>query len=146
VIIFGGTATQRLILPVPVSLQVNFDESTVMLFKEVRNLTWLGFRVPMAIRHLSDQASERYPYAMALQSTLRTYTQTRQHITADAEPLLMSHLKAIRDVVTEAFTTTKGRKWVKWDSPDLSTWVTAFSERVFTLQVRMLTVMGMVSW
>lgn len=35
--------------------QVNFHEHSVMLFKEVRNLVWLGFRVPAAIIHLSDE-------------------------------------------------------------------------------------------
>lgn len=38
-----------------VYVQVNFDEHSVMLFKEVRNLVWLGFRVPAAIIHLSDE-------------------------------------------------------------------------------------------
>ena len=45
----------------PPSAQVNFDEGTVMLFKEVRNLQNLGFRVPAAIKHLSDEVSHPTP-------------------------------------------------------------------------------------
>jgi hypothetical protein len=37
---------------------VNFDEATVMLFKEVRNLTWLGFKVPVAIKHLAEEVRQ----------------------------------------------------------------------------------------
>ena len=50
------------------------------------------------------------------------------------EPLLQGYIKAIREVVNEAFMVTKGKHRVKWDSPELSKWVTALSERVFTLQ------------
>lgn len=34
-------------------LEVNFDSQLITLFKEVRNLQWLGFRVPFAITLLS---------------------------------------------------------------------------------------------
>lgn len=116
-------------------LLVNFDENTVTLFKEVRNLSWLGFRVPATIKHLSEEASKRYPNFVALQSTLRTYSQCRAKITPEAEPLLFGHLKGIHDQISEAFPYKSRSLAVRWHSKDLSHWVTTLSEKVFTLQV-----------
>ena len=56
-------------------LLVNHEPSQVTLAKEVRHLTWLGFRVPAAVRLLADRASERYPHALALQAALRAWAQ-----------------------------------------------------------------------
>jgi len=100
-------------------LKVNFDESTVMLFKEVRHLQWLGFRIPAAIKILAEKAAERYPYAMALQATLRALEQTLRQCSSKGddggeegvreialEPLLEGHIQAVREVVKEAFPST----------------------------------------
>jgi dynein heavy chain 1 len=38
----------------------------------VRNLEWLGFRVPYTVKMMADEAKEKYPLAMSLQATLRT--------------------------------------------------------------------------
>jgi hypothetical protein len=58
-------------------LRVNHETSQVTLSKEVRHLSWLGFRIPAAVRLLADRAAERYPHALALQAALRAWAQTR---------------------------------------------------------------------
>lgn len=58
------------------TLAVNHDGNQVVLAKEVRHLTWLGFRVPTAVRLLGDRAAERYPHALALQAALRAWSAT----------------------------------------------------------------------
>jgi hypothetical protein len=44
-------------------------------------------------------------------------------------------LQSVREKVGDAIV-ARGKHRVKWDSPDVSAWVTELSERVFTLQVR----------
>ena len=51
-------------------LAVKFDPQIVMLFKEVRNLLWLGYQVPHGITNTV------YPHAVSLMETVRMYGQT----------------------------------------------------------------------
>lgn len=57
-------------------LAVNFDPQVITLFKEVRNLLWLGFQVPHAIGNMAKDAKRVYPHAVSLMETVRTYGQT----------------------------------------------------------------------
>ena len=57
-------------------LVVNFDAHTITLFKEVRNLLWLNYQVPHAIKNMSQDAKRVYPHAVSLMETVRTYSQT----------------------------------------------------------------------
>jgi dynein heavy chain 1 len=64
-------------------LSVNFDPQVIALFKEVRNLTWLGFPIPHAISNFAKDAKRVYPYAVSLMETVRTYTQTCAQVRAN---------------------------------------------------------------
>lgn len=57
-------------------LVVNFDPQTITLFKEVRNLLWLGFQVPHTVSNIAKDAKRVYPHAVSLMETVRTYQQT----------------------------------------------------------------------
>ncbi|KAF7196635.1 Dynein heavy chain, cytoplasmic [Pseudocercospora fuligena] len=57
-------------------IHVNFDSQVIILFKEVRNLLWLGFNVPHAITNVSKEARRVYPYAVSLMESLNTFGQT----------------------------------------------------------------------
>ncbi|KAI9809961.1 MAG: hypothetical protein M1825_000394 [Sarcosagium campestre] len=63
-------------------LAVNFDSQAIALFKEVRNLTWLGFAVPHSISNVSKDAKRVYPYAVSLMETVRSYAQTSRQLAA----------------------------------------------------------------
>jgi hypothetical protein len=53
------------------SLDINFDPHIITLFKEVHNLQWLGFRVPLNISLVSSSAKQVYPFAVSLRETIR---------------------------------------------------------------------------
>ncbi|KAF9649981.1 hypothetical protein BDM02DRAFT_3112755 [Thelephora ganbajun] len=57
-------------------LAVNFDPQIITLFKEVRNLLWLGFQVPHGITNMAKDAKRVYPHAVSLMETVRMYGQT----------------------------------------------------------------------
>ncbi|PFH49390.1 hypothetical protein AMATHDRAFT_63215 [Amanita thiersii Skay4041] len=57
-------------------LAVNFDPQVITLFKEVRNLLWLGFQVQHATTNMAKDAKRVYPHAVSLMETVRTYGQT----------------------------------------------------------------------
>lgn len=66
----GGTGGWQL------QLAVNFDPQIITLFKEVRNLLWLGFSVPHAVTNMAKDAKRVYPHAVSLMETVRTYGHT----------------------------------------------------------------------
>jgi dynein heavy chain 1 len=57
-------------------LKVNFLPEIITLYKEVRNLKSLGFRVPLAIVNKAHQANQIYPFAISLIESNRTYERT----------------------------------------------------------------------
>lgn len=64
-------------------LGVNFDAQIITLFKEVRNLLWLGFQVPHTISNIAKDAKRVYPHAVSLMETVRTYSQTIAKVQAN---------------------------------------------------------------
>ncbi|KAI8873838.1 hypothetical protein GQ42DRAFT_152391 [Ramicandelaber brevisporus] len=91
-------------------LSVNFDQTVVDLFKEVRNLIWLGFPVLHQICSLAADARRVHPYAVSLMNSARVYNATshrlRQH--HDIIPLAASYHIDAQNVIQEAFT-------LRWD-------------------------------
>ena len=61
------------------SLRVNFDNRYVHISKEIRNLEWILRETPMIIpegfKAQMEIAMRRYPFAVALESALRSYEQ-----------------------------------------------------------------------
>jgi dynein heavy chain 1 len=55
---------------------VNFDESSINVFKEVRNLQYLGFQIPSQIQLQSKHSKKIYPVAVSLLESLRIYKKT----------------------------------------------------------------------
>jgi len=112
-------------------LEVNFDHQIVELFKEVRNLNWLGFRIPYTLKMISDEAKEKYPFAMSLESTLETYTSTMAHLDEEVGLLLSNYMVDVQDHIESSF--NKG-KVVHWDSDGLRNFTATFSQKVYLLQ------------
>lgn len=54
-------------------LKVNFTPEIIMLIKEVRNLKWLGYRVPLPLVNKAHQANQLYPYAIGLLECVHAY-------------------------------------------------------------------------
>ncbi|XP_037905377.1 dynein heavy chain, cytoplasmic isoform X4 [Hermetia illucens] len=61
-------------------LRVNFLPEVVTLWKEVRNIKNLGFRVPLAIVNKAHQANQIYPFAISLIESVRTYERTLEKL------------------------------------------------------------------
>ena len=65
-------------------LSINFDPQIITLFKEVRNLLWLGFQVPHALSNMAKDAKRVYPHAVSLMESVRTYGQVIELIKANS--------------------------------------------------------------
>ncbi|GAA6059654.1 hypothetical protein JCM10212_004157 [Sporobolomyces blumeae] len=87
-------------------LAVNFDPQIITLFKEVRNLLWLGYQVPHTISNIAKDAKRVYPYAVSLMETVRTYSQTVAKLDAnpDIAPLIASSYKKAQEQIAKGMT------------------------------------------
>ncbi|KAH8923510.1 hypothetical protein BT69DRAFT_1319504 [Atractiella rhizophila] len=92
-------------------LVINFDSQVVSLFKETRNLLWLGFSVPHQISNIAKDAARVYSPAMSLMEAVRTYTQTiiKVHEHEEIAPLLASHRNDVQNMIVKGL-------GIRWES------------------------------
>lgn len=125
--------------------KVNFDEKNELLFKEIRHLKWLGFGkdIPKTLTMVSEESNARYPFAIAIKTALRSYQAVRVLITPELEPLVLPQLLEIRECVAEAFdvklsssTAVSKKRRVRWETKDMTEWVTKLTESVTKFEDR----------
>jgi dynein heavy chain 1, cytosolic len=124
---------------------VNFDEKNELLSKEIRHLKWLGFSkdIPRTLSMVSEESMERYPYAVAIKTAVRSYQAVRVLVTPELEPLVMPQLVEIRECISEAFdiklsssiAATKKRR-VRWDTKEMTEWVSKLTDSVSKFEDR----------
>jgi dynein heavy chain 1 len=107
-------------------LDINFDPQIMTLFKEVRNLQWLGYRAPFHATMVSTGGRQIYPFAITIREILRTYQQTTAKIIPEVGLLLAAHKKEVQLCLTEGFK-------LKWESlSKLGTYVSRLSAAAAT--------------
>ena len=126
---------------------VNFPEKSETLSKEIRQLKWLGFdkEIPRSVLGACEEAKQRYPFAIAIKTALRSYQSVRGLVDPSLEPLVLPQLLQVREIVSEGFEvkldTSKAvakKRRIRWDSSakELSDWVTRLSDSVTKLEER----------
>ena len=110
-------------------LSVNFHSQIITLSKEVRNLKWLGFRVPLTVVNKALQAHHSYPYAISLRASVRTYQQTLDKLSTQPTlaSLVANYHKQIQTRIAEGVT-------LRWESYRLETFVQSLAEEVNSFQ------------
>ncbi|XP_078516318.1 cytoplasmic dynein 1 heavy chain 1 [Lissotriton helveticus] len=110
-------------------LKVNFLPEIITLSKEVRNLKWLGFRVPLAIVNKAHQANQLYPFAISLIESVRTYERTCEKVEErNTICLLVAGLKKeVQALIGEGIA-------LVWESYKLDPYVQRLAETVFNFQ------------
>lgn len=83
------------------TLTINFDDSLMSLFKEVRALCWQKFAVPHGVIVSSRQVRKVYPHAIILKESLRTLESTLQKVESlgQSEVLLLAEKKQIYELI-----------------------------------------------
>lgn len=130
---------------VQLQAKVNFDEKSELLLKEIRHLKWLGFGkdIPRTLTMVAEEATQRYPFAVAIKTALRSYSAVRGLVTPELEPLVMPELTIIRETIAEAFdcklsesTAVTKKRRVRWDTKEMIEWVTRLTEQVSKFEDR----------
>lgn len=99
-------------------LKVNFTPEIIMLTKEVRNLKWLGYRVPLPLVNKAHQANQLYPYAIGLLESVRAYelSNTKINVEHGQDYLVAGMKKDIQNLIIEGTKLT-------WESYKLEPYV-----------------------
>ncbi|KAI9986672.1 hypothetical protein PInf_025627 [Phytophthora infestans] len=108
-------------------LVVAFNQQIVTLFKEVRNLEWLGYRVPFTLKMIAEDAKSKYPFAMSLDASLKTYTSSCRRIQPIFETLTAAYVREVRATIGKTF--TKGNE-MRWHADGLGEYVTDLATKV----------------
>ena len=76
------------------------------LINQVRNLRWMGFRVPLLLVNKANQANQLYPHAVSLMESVRTYELTCEKIVANEQvaPLVSSAKRDCQTAIQEVRT------------------------------------------
>ncbi|KAF7729943.1 hypothetical protein EC973_003356 [Apophysomyces ossiformis] len=91
-------------------LGVNFDGQIITLFKEVRNLLWLGYQIPHTISNVAKDAKRVYPFAVSLMETVRTFSQTVHKVNRnpDISTLVAGYRNEVHVMITKGIN-------LRWD-------------------------------
>ncbi|CAM9594499.1 unnamed protein product [Lampetra planeri] len=110
-------------------LKVNFLPEIITLSKEVRNLKWLGFRVPLGIVNKAHQANQLYPFAISLIDSVRTYERTCERVEErQSIAMLVAGLKReVQALVAEGI-------GLVWESYKLDPYVQRLAETILNFQ------------
>jgi dynein heavy chain 1 len=93
-------------------LIVSFDQQSITLFKEVRNLLWLGFSIPTHINNVANEAKRLYPFAVTLQETTRMYQITldkMQRLSQETLNLVACFHKDVQTLISKGI-------YYKWEA------------------------------
>ncbi|VDK17416.1 unnamed protein product [Anisakis simplex] len=114
---------------IALKLKVNFSPDVVTLFKEVRNLKHMGFRIPLKIVNTAHQANLLYPFAISLLESLRTYDSINERIQGKEgiNLLIASCKKDIQNQLAEGNT-------LQWESYKMDPYVVKLSETISNYQ------------
>ena len=95
----------------------------------MRNLKWLGFRVPLAIVNKAHQANQLYPFAISLIESVRTYERTCDKLEERASTALLvaGMRREIQHCIAEGIQ-------LVWESYKLDPYVQKLAEVVNTFQ------------
>ena len=90
-------------------LCVNFNEQSISLFKEVRNLVYNGFQVPHSIVNLAKDAKRMYPFGVTLNDCLGTFYKAQKLVSANEHLNLLTagYQKDVQDTITKGI----GLRW-----------------------------------
>ena len=80
--------------------------NAVFLINQVRNLKWMGFRIPFSLIRKVNQANLLYPYAVSLMESMRTYELTCEKLVANEQvaPLVSSAKQDCQTAIQEVRT------------------------------------------
>jgi len=92
-------------------LKVHYSERLVVLLREVRQLSELGYKIPRNIQEAAAKASKLYRYGVQLKQVANFYNTMSEQILKSQMGLLLSEAQNFEEMV-------RNQQGATWDSPE----------------------------
>ena len=96
-------------------LRVNYSDRLVTLMREVRQLSELGYKVPLKITAAAETGEKFYRHALKLKQVANFYNTAGEQIIKSQQGLLLVEVDNFEKVVRSQ---SQAKSAASWDSPD----------------------------
>uniref|UniRef100_A0A673TLY6 Dynein cytoplasmic 2 heavy chain 1 n=1 Tax=Suricata suricatta TaxID=37032 RepID=A0A673TLY6_SURSU len=137
------------------SLKVHYSDRLVILLREVRQLSALGFVIPAKIQQVANIAQKFCKQAIILKQVAHFYNSIDQQMIQSQRPMMLQSALAFEQIIKNSKAGSGGKSQITWDNPEelegyiqklqnaaqrlatenrkLRKWHTIFSEKVVVL-------------
>ncbi|KAJ6227585.1 dynein heavy chain [Anaeramoeba flamelloides] len=111
------------------NLNITFKHELVTLFKEVRNLQWLGFKIDNNIRTNAQNAQSLYPSAINLKESVQNYFFICDSLETHIQPLISNYQNKVQQTIEDGFN-------YNWNHTKLEFYVSKLAQEVITFETK----------
>ncbi|PNI44695.1 DYNC2H1 isoform 3 [Pan troglodytes] len=99
------------------SLKVHYSDRLVILLREVRQLSALGFVIPAKIQQVANIAQKFCKQAIILKQVAHFYNSIDQQMIQSQRPMMLQSALAFEQIIKNSKTGSGGKSQITWDNP-----------------------------
>ncbi|XP_077915202.1 cytoplasmic dynein 2 heavy chain 1 isoform X5 [Halichoerus grypus] len=99
------------------SLRVHYSDRLVILLREVRQLSALGFVIPAKIQQVANIAQKFCKQAIILKQVAHFYNSIDQQMIQSQRPMMLQSALAFEQIIKNSKAGSGGKSQITWDNP-----------------------------
>ncbi|KAF3823514.1 hypothetical protein GH733_006982 [Mirounga leonina] len=99
------------------SLRVHYSDRLVILLREVRQLSALGFVIPAKIQQVANIAQKFCKQAIILKQVAHFYNSIDQQMIQSQRPMMLQSALAFEQIIKHSKAGSGGKSQITWDNP-----------------------------
>ncbi|KAF5921105.1 hypothetical protein HPG69_018505 [Diceros bicornis minor] len=99
------------------SLKVHYSDRLVILLREVRQLSALGFVIPAKIQQVANVAQKFCKQAIILKQVAHFYNSIDQQMIQSQRPMMLQSALAFEQIIKNSKAGSGGKSHITWDNP-----------------------------
>uniref|UniRef100_A0A8C2M1K4 Cytoplasmic dynein 2 heavy chain 1 n=1 Tax=Cricetulus griseus TaxID=10029 RepID=A0A8C2M1K4_CRIGR len=99
------------------SLKVHYSDRLVILLREVRQLSALGFVIPAKIQQVANVAQKFCKQAIILKQVAHFYNSIDQQMIQSQRPMMLQSALAFEQIIKNSKAGSGGKSQITWDNP-----------------------------
>uniref|UniRef100_A0A8C6EAF8 Dynein cytoplasmic 2 heavy chain 1 n=1 Tax=Moschus moschiferus TaxID=68415 RepID=A0A8C6EAF8_MOSMO len=99
------------------SLKVHYSDRLVILLREVRQLSALGFVIPAKIQQVANIAQKFCKQAIILKQVAHFYNSIDQQMIQSQRPMMLQSALAFEQIIKNSKAGSGGKSHITWDNP-----------------------------
>ncbi|KAK2517345.1 hypothetical protein Q9233_013201 [Columba guinea] len=99
------------------TLNILYSDRLVTLVREVRQLSALGFAIPVKIQHVANTAQKFCKQAVILKQVAHFYNSIDQQMIQSQKPMMLQSALAFEQIIKHSKSGPGGKGQITWDNP-----------------------------